>query len=690
MSNPNVSGGKLATFTSQGTASNLENWGVSAAGATLGGIIDALGPKASEIFEERSATGIWESHQEMAVLNIGGGNDTNFSENENLYGFSIFKFNKGILGGGWANANMSSLLAMDLSGVLGEDHNRQASSYFFNLHPKAINLSEPFATQIIPTQGGGVYTESQGVILRTLTITGTTGYRPSLANVSPTSRDGTIPWTPGEPTGYLNFLKLRNVFRNYSDLKRDHSLAYKMHMVWFNNREQEAWFFEPSAFTTSRDASSPFTYTYNISGTLIQKVNFSSVVNTIHPDPTSPHFQIATMRRAATMINGIVSLWVPDLGDDIVGDVLKSTRVLLQAVDDVDKTVTGLATMGAGFTQSFTLALGIILTTVASFKTSWNKLQDNPSKLWGDGANSEEWADNYTNQYKMFIDGAYAVDTLQRSVTKLAQPELLTQIAALSSAATKGAAKAGANTSTGNASLAYGESSQAYLEDPGTAWTGVPVPDSDVSLESLVSSLVGDPAAVSAVITYNGLDYPYITGTPAYQKGANRVLTKGDLIYLPFPKELVSGDINTKINPLKSSLSLYKEVLGRDLKLTKSTQGTTGVSEFNLSISPNGDLDLIAGEDNIKQAIEIKLNVERGELGTHPEFGLIPVMGKKGTKVLNFDLYLSLNDTMLSDGRIKELVDTRVKTTGDKLSVQTKVYVIGQVPYVPLSFTLGG
>jgi hypothetical protein len=688
--NPNVSGGKLATFTSQGTASNLENWAVGKGGDKFGGYVDALGPKASEIFEERSATGVWESHQEIALLNIGGGNDTNFSENENLYGFSIFKFNKGILGGGWANANMSSLLAMDLSGVLGEDPNKQASSYFFNLHPKAINLSEPFATQIIPTQGGGVYTESQGVILRTLSITGTTGYRPSLANVSPTSKDGTIPWTPGEPTGYLNFLKLRNVFRNYSDLKRDQSLAYKVYMVWFNNREQEAWFFEPSAFTTSRDASSPFTYTYSISGTLIQKVNFSSVVNTIHPDPTSPHFQIATMRRAASMLNGIMSLWFPDLGDDIVGDVMKSTRVLLQAVDDLDNTITNLATTGAGITQSVVLLVGTISTTVASLRTSLDKLQDNPVKLWGPNANVEEWADNYSNQYKMFVDAAYAMDTLQKSVVKIAQPELLTQVAALSSPASKGSSTGGANTATGKASLALGGASQAYLEDPGTAWTGVPVPDSDVDLSDLVESLVGDPAATAAVITYNDLDYPYITGTPAYQKGANKVLTKGDVLYLPFPKELVSGDINTKINPLKSSLSLYQEVLGRDLKLTKSTHGTTGVSEFNLSISPNGDLDLIAGEDNIKQAIEIKLNVERGELTIHPEFGLIPVMGKKGTKVLNFDLYLSLNDTMLSDGRIKDLVDTRVKTTGDVVSVQTKVYVIGQVPYVPLSFTLGG
>ena len=83
--------------------------------------------------------------------------------------------------------------------------------------------------------------------------------------------DNVIPHTLNEPTGYLNFLKLRNLFRNYSDLKRTKSLSYKTYMIFYNNKEQEAWFFEPDTFTTNRDSSSPFTYDYNISGKLIPK-----------------------------------------------------------------------------------------------------------------------------------------------------------------------------------------------------------------------------------------------------------------------------------------------------------------------------------------------------------------------------------------------------------------------------------
>ena len=88
---------------------------------------------------------------------------------------------------------------------------------------------------------------------------------------------------------------------------------------------------------------------------------------------------------------------------------------------------------------------------------------------------------------------------------------------------------------------------------------------------------------------YNDLQYPYISQTPTYQTGFNKFLTAGDILYVPVPIEHTEGDINTMINPAKAVSSTYEEVLGRDLLLIKSTMGTTGVSEFNLSISPHGE-----------------------------------------------------------------------------------------------------
>tara|TARA_R100000664_G_C2759394_1_gene149116 strand:+ start:582 stop:2612 length:2031 start_codon:yes stop_codon:yes gene_type:complete len=670
-----VTGGKIATF-SEGKADvfgRVNNWAAEAGGWA----VDAFTPKASEIFEKRSATQIFTTHEGIALESIKGGRTTEFSENENLYGFSILRFTKGIIGGGWFPAKVNNLLSSNLdSFILGNDELAGANSYFFNLHPKALNLSEPFATHIMPTQGGGVYVESQGIVLRTLTIAGTTGYRPAMVGIPGDNNNNIIPHQPGEPTGFLNLLKLRNLFRNYADLKKDKSLSYKVYLVWYNNKEQEAWFFEPTNFSTMRDAASPFTYDYSISGTLTQKVSFSTVVNTINPDPTSIHFQIATLRRSAAMINSIVGGLIPGLGNDVVGDVQNLTRQVLDQVDSIDRAATGVAMNVAAIAQIPTVLVAAAYPLVQGLKKSISDLVKNQEAIWD--TDYDAWADNWTANNEKFLELFQATDELTWAMTAIGQPENIADIVS--------STKAPGSPSVDKKKLSHPNTGADYSD---SEWRPVKIPK-ETTLADLVFNSLGDDSAVAAVAEYNGLEPPFITDTPVYVGAFTKFLTQGDIIYLPFPKELVSGDINTKINPLKTSLSLYEESLGRDLRLNKSTQATTGVSEFNLTISPTGDLDLVGGRDNIIQAIDIKLNTERGELAPHPEFGIVFVVGHKGNRNLNFNLYLSLNDTMLSDGRIKELVDTRVNISGDIASVKTKVHVIGHVPYVPVSFTMVG
>ena len=659
MAIPSITGGKIAT--EYDAAGGLVSKANTFAADRTDGWSDALAPKASDIFETRTATRIFNSHQEIAVKNIEGSREPTFSENENLYGFTIFQFKRGFLGGGWAPINVNSLLGFDLgsvgAGMLGGDQVANVNSYFFNLHPKAITMTEPFATQLVPTQGGGVYAESQGSILKTLTLNGTTGYRPAMTHTPSNSLDNVIPWEVNEPTGYLNFLKLRNVFRNYSDLKKSKSQAYKTYMIWFNNKEQEAWFFEPSNFATSRDAASPFTYTYTISGTLIQKVNFSSVVNTIHPDPSSPHFLIANMRRAAGMINGIVGLVAPSWGDNVVGEMLGAGGRWLGILDDIDRTVMNAITLGTGVAGLVPLVVGTAGALCADFKSKINNVKSKYGTLFGTSV------EDSFDAWGKFLTLDNALNDSYASAIKLIQPEILEQLES-------SASNPIVNSSVSSDKIVH-PNVPPISEDEGLI--GVEIDDPDKSLEEYVYEATGDTSKTQQVAEMNGLTYPYISAAPTYQGGLNKFLTMGDILYIPVDKDFVSGDNNVKINSQKLSGNFYEEILGRDLKLTKNTHATTGVSEFNLAIDPNGDLALVAGKPNMEQAIDIKLNTERGELTPHPEFGIVPVVGHKGTYNINFNLYLSLNDTMLSDGRIKELIDTYVKISGDIVSVKTKI-----------------
>ena len=109
-----------------------------------------------------------------------------------------------------------------------------------------------------------------------------------------------------------------------------------------------------------------------------------------------------------------------------------------------------------------------------------------------------------------------------------------------------------------------------------------------------------------------------------------------------------------------------------------------------MAISPTGDLDVVKGKQNMKQAIELKLHTTRGDLPLHPGYGFVPVIGTKGTRNLNFNLYLSLNDTMLSDGRIEDLSNVKIQIKGDQTNVSFRANIIGSIPYVPVTFNTKG
>ena len=193
-----------------------------------------------------------------------------------------------------------------------------------------------------------------------------------------------------------------------------------------------------------------------------------------------------------------------------------------------------------------------------------------------------------------------------------------------------------------------------------------------------------------AVIKYNDLVYPYIASHPTKRQSLSGVKSPGDFLYLPKEAKPIPTNIYTKIPySLKPGANIYEETLGRDIKLSKVSSGI-GTATVNMAISPTGDLDVVKGKQNMKQAIELKLHTTRGALPLHPGYGFVPVIGTKGTRNLNFNLYLSLNDTMLSDGRIEDLSNVKIQIKGDQTNVSFRANIIGSIPYVPVTFNTKG
>ena len=61
----------------------------------------------------------------------------------------------------------------------------------------------------------------------------------------------------------------------------------------------------------------------------------------------------------------------------------------------------------------------------------------------------------------------------------------------------------------------------------------------------------------------------------------------------------------------------------------------------------------------------------------------------KATTNITFAAYLAFNDTMLSDGRIEAISGLTIDLTGDIMNVFLKAHIIGNIPAVPVGFSLG-
>lgn len=154
--------------------------------------------------------------------------------------------------------------------------------HLLNLNPQSLHMSEPFATAVLPSQGGGKFVESHGGVMKSLSIRGTTGFMPPVAPYAQHMK------TPAQmlaevgaanlsefelaqtnlrqsnQTGFFEFYRLRKLFRQYM-LEKRQGRSVQMH--WLDFKGDEFWSVEPMSFDLERGR---FTYTYDIKLNLLE------------------------------------------------------------------------------------------------------------------------------------------------------------------------------------------------------------------------------------------------------------------------------------------------------------------------------------------------------------------------------------------------------------------------------------
>jgi len=592
---------------------------------------------------------------------------------------------------------------------------RIKAEYYFSVPPKNIEMSEPYATKIIPTQNGGKYVESHGSIIRDIRIQGNSGLRPnkplplsinllsgiplgplaapvnSLAGpiinradrlaTSATDLVGALGAAFGattasrglvdsERTGFDDIMFLRNIFRHYSDRKRTNQNSSNALMVWRNAKDADYWIVEPKEFKLIQDSKSPLTYNYQITFKTLGRFEFTFKAT---PDPLAAInasknliAQIQTSSRELTNTLLVVSSQI----DRLAGAGVFAQNLIMEPIIRAVQGTSAMVGSAQGFTPTFT--------------NNWQRLEDSlneavdrlDKKLYPSinkdnlgvvsvplTANEQDIADSYR------AVAASLRTALRASRRVLALPGIRDSIDVRTNNK-KNALQQNykkvllGGQRQGSVPETAGDKSFLGNEQMGGSVAVAEVGPRD-TIRSLAARLLGNRNRWQILALLNDLRAPYITET-----GEEQTLSPGSFILYP-----VNDGRGIKIQNLNASdleqdqkgqnrNTAVERAYGRDIRLTSDFKNRT-----DLFVNTSGDLGSIVGIPNVKQGIRLKFSTEQGALTVHPTYGASFPIGRKATQASFNEFRLNTYATLISDPRVQAIKKLKFLSRGAIISI---------------------
>lgn len=184
-----------------------------------------------------------------------------------------------------------------------------------------------------------------------------------------------------------------------------------------------------------------------------------------------------------------------------------------------------------------------------------------------------------------------------------------------------------------------------------------------MSLERLAQIELGDSTRWGEIVEINSLKAPYISDDP--KESRDGVMKSGSNILIP--ASLKNGFSQTPVgkeNKLTKGMSEVERNLGVDLKVDKN---------FDLVLSSSGDFELVAGGNNMAQAVMLKLSYQPGDVMLYPELGAGITVGKKFPPL--DDLKDRLTSSLLQDSRVSKVADISLTRDGPALYITFNLFI---------------
>jgi hypothetical protein len=523
------------------------------------------------------------------------------------------------------------------------------------INPQELQQDEIFAIEVTPTLRG-VMVEHHGTILKDIVLSGTTG-------ISPMRREGGALFNDGSPifqkghSGYQEFQELRSYFRVYVESKRlDQRDGGELRMVFKNFKDNEFLYVEPQKFTMKRSSTRPHLYDYSIALKGIGAAN-----QAIKAEPKG---LIASIDDALDSAQGYLDTGVQVINASI-GIISRTERniasTILAPIQALDNAITAIKGGKALLFGEF----GITRRSIDSIKREVEKVEAN-------------FADSLGRDMGAFNAASGRTSTIVGTSGRQSTYQELQLMNAL------GALKKGLVTVSGQSALFDQDvfAANRTVADQFRNKFQIQTPNSvrtkrilgDDNIQSIAARELGDPDRYRDIVILNNLRPPYIAAT-----ASPGVLQPGDNILIPQQNPNTStGVTQGRVYNITKFMQESEKNLGTDIRIDKNG---------DLAVSNAKDLDLLAGIENMVQAIGIRLYIEKGGLKRHLTIGTDLQVGVKLRKGALQEIREQIVSSFSSDPRIDSIpfIQLTQEASTTKINMLLKLRDLEQPVPVPIS-----
>lgn len=607
--------------------------------------------------------------------------------------------------------------------IEGAGTNNPFTDFSLPIAPQSIKQSEPFAISIRPTQGGTTTTHS-GNRYKELVIKGTTGIAPNKGDGGAKRKTGEAIFQPKQlryRSGYEVFIRLRNWFRAYYEYKKTAGKDAKgLRLVFKNYKDGEFLIVELEKFDMDRQAPRSFLYDYDLQFKVIAHLSFQELINktTGFEDVLETVVDTIDTARGVFLRSQGILRQVESTYESVVVEPLRKTSLAVKALLGVGTVAADMGSKAISNTVSAAAALAILVglksqqkdnkvsgsldsrlanaklpTDIASAanlqgakvitglgealmamdpssfpEQSQNALAQEQadaqrlprsfydqtlSELNRVKQNMEDFLNLGDAQYDALFDRTATLSAPFTKVPTAAEFELLkafndsiTAIQLLLS--TEDLFRSTYDSRIQDMVARFDGNIELFAE---SAVRQIKY-TAGLTLERMAQKEMGDSTRWGEIVEVNGLKAPYVTDD--LSSTLKNVLRPGDSVMIPTPARNGFSQVPTaKEIKTTRGLSEMEKSLGTDLKVT---------SDFDLSISNAGDLEVISGAPNMAQAVILKLSYERGEVMRYPELGANLRVGTKFPPIET--IKDGLTNSLLQDTRIEGVEDLSIIRDG--------------------------